>query len=187
MWAANPNEHNYGLAPAHYAATTIRCSLLVGLGCCVAGFLAVSRPFGVGAALVVFLLLAPALFVAVRLRRRWPNVRPRELVYLAVLVCIGSGGIVFVVRDWYDKGLQHRHAEDLQWAEFERLLRRDPAFRNVKINLTDRKHIYWASGTIETEADLDRLRSLAAECGIEGRIDGPFVHSVSLKARVPNP
>jgi hypothetical protein len=70
------------------------------------------------------------------------------------------------------------------WTEFERLMRRDPAFRNVKINLTDRKHIYWASGTVSSAADLDRLRSLASRCGIERRIDGPFEHSAGLTVKV---
>jgi hypothetical protein len=72
------------------------------------------------------------------------------------------------------------------WTEFERLMRRDPAFRNVKINLTDRNHIYWASGTVSSQADLDRLRSPASRSGIDRRIDGPFEHSASLTVKAPD-
>jgi len=112
-------------------------------------------------------------------------VHGREFAFLAVAFCVASGGIVLVVRDWYAKGMDERHAEDVKWAEFERLVRRDAAFQDVKINLTRRKHIYWASGTVASEADLDRLKSLASRCGIERNIDGPFAHSVSVTVRAP--
>jgi hypothetical protein len=120
--------------------------------------------------------------------RRQPTARWRELAYLIVLFCIVSGGVVFVVRDWYAKGMDSRHAEDVRWANFERRLSEDSTFRNVKINVTDRKNVYWASGTLATEADRKRLDQLAAECGIVDRqLDGPFVHSVSLTVESPNP
>jgi hypothetical protein len=71
----------------------------------------------------------------------------------------------------------------VRWAEFERRLRLDPAFRDVQVHKSERKNIHWASGTVDSETDLTRLRSLAAECGIEGRLDGPYMHSVSLTVR----
>jgi hypothetical protein len=173
---------------AQYWITVRRITLSVALFACLAlfvvGFAAISRVFGVGGAVALSLLLAPALVIAVRLWRRWPAVHVRELAFLAVLFCVASGGIVFVVRDWYAKGMDELHAEDMKWTEFQRLLRRDRTFQDVKINL-NRKHFYWASGTVASEADLDRLKSLASRCGIEGRIDGPFVHSVSLTVRAP--
>ena len=161
-------------------AVTASAILLVG------GYAFVARDFGFGGAavLVLTVLLALPLAVAVRLRWRWPAVRRRELVFLAVLLCAAAGGGSFVVRAWYADGLDRDHAEDMRWAEFERRFRRDPAFREVQVHKSERKNVHWASGTVETEADLARLHSLAAECGIEGRrLDGPFVQSVSLTVR----
>ncbi len=42
------------------------------------------------------------------------------------------------------------------WAEFGVALRRDPAFKNVEIKKSLRKGIYWVSGIVATDADLDR-------------------------------
>jgi hypothetical protein len=157
---------------------------------CLAPFAAasvfVSRVFGLSNALAVSLLLIPPLVIAVRLRRRWPAVRGRELAFLAILLCVSSAGTVFVVWDWYATGMDRYHAEDVKWTEFEQLIRRDAALRDVRVNLTRRKHIYWASGTVASEADLDRLKSLASQCGIGGQLDGPFAHSVSLTVRTPD-
>jgi hypothetical protein len=150
----------------------------------VAGFACVSTVFGVSSAVVLSLLFAPTLAVSMRLFFRWPDVRGRELLFLAVLFSVTVGGAVFVVCDWYSTGMDRLHTEDLKWASFERLLRLDPAFQDVKVNLTDAKHIYWASGTVASDAELDRLKFLASHCGIEGgRIDGPYQDSVSLTVR----
>ncbi len=164
----------------------IAVAILACLALFVAGFVFVALVFGLPEALALSLLLTPPLVVAVRLRRRWPAVRGRELAFLAILLCVASGGVVFVVWDWYATGMARYHGEDVKWTEFERLIRRDAAFRDVRINLTDRKHIYWAGGTVPSEADLDRLMSLASKCGIQRRLDGPFAHSVSLTVRAPD-
>jgi hypothetical protein len=158
----------------------VALSILVGFTLFVAGFVFVSLVFGLSNALALSLLLLPPLVVTVRLCLRWTPVRGRELAFLAILLCGASGSIVFVAWDWYAAGMARYHDDDVKWTEFERLMRRDPAFRNLKINLTDRKHIYWASGTVSSETDLDRLRSLASRCGIERRLDGPFEQSASL-------
>lgn len=150
----------------------------------VAGFTFASHVFGLGAAAALSLLLIPAVVVGVRLGRRWSAVRGRELVFLAILFCVGAGGIICVVRDWYANGMDQYHAEDVKWGKFEQLIRHDPTFPNVRINVTDRKQIYWVSGTVDSESELTRLRSLASQCGIERRLDGPFAHSVSLTIRV---
>jgi hypothetical protein len=163
--------------PMLIAIAMLACSIPL-----LAGFFFVASAFGVGAASVLLLFLIPPLIVALRLPRRWLTVRRREVVYLAILCCAAFGAIFFVVRDWYDKGMDHSHAEDIQWAKFEQLLRRDQAFRNVVIKLTDRKHIYWVEGTVSSEEDLNRLRSLAFSCGIkQERLDGPYVYSISLR------
>lgn len=150
----------------------------------VGGFAFVSQGFGFSSAATLSLLHALPLIVAVRLRRRWPGVRGRELAFLGVLFSVAAGGSAYVVRAWYADGLDRDHAEDVRWAEFERRFRRDPAFRDVQVHKSERKNVHWASGAVNSEADLARLQSLAAECGIEGRrLDGPFVHSVSLTVR----
>jgi hypothetical protein len=45
---------------------------------------------------------------------------------------------------------------------------------------TKSKHIYWISGTVDFEADLDRLQRLAEECGVRKPLQGPFVNRRSI-------
>jgi hypothetical protein len=164
----------------------IATAIVAGLALFVAGFVFVSFVFGLPGASALSLLLAPPLVIGLRLRRRRPAQSGRELMFLTILVCVALGGAVYVVWDWYATGMDRDHAEDVKWAEFERVIRRDSAFKDVRINLLDRKHIHWASGTVAAEADLDRLVSLALQCGIEQRLDGPFVHSRRLTVRPPD-
>jgi hypothetical protein len=162
--------------------TGIALAVLLCLAFLVRGFISVASDFGAFAAFSIFFpVLLPPFVVATHLWRRCHNVQGREVAYAAILACFCLGAIIFVVRDWYAKGMHRQHAEDLQWSQFERLIRRDPAFGNVQITLTDRKHIYYVEGTVPSREDLERLKSLASRCGIEReRLDGPFVHSVSL-------
>lgn len=146
------------------------------------GYAFVFFDFGMFRAALIFLLFPlPSVFVAFRLRTRLPTVRGHEIGFLVILSLFATGAAIFVVRDWYDRGLHHAHAEDVQWSQLENFMRRDSAFQNVKIRLTDRKHIYYVEGTVNSNADLERLLALAYRCGIKRkRLDGPFVHSVSL-------
>jgi hypothetical protein len=160
-------------------------SIGVAILTCLAGIAAVfafvSPDFGSTAAGVLSLLFAVPLVIAAKYLRRMPTARWRGFAFIVALLCVVSGGVVFVVRDWYAKGMDRLHAEDVKWANFERRMRDDPAFKKVKINVTNRKNVYWASGTLPTVADRVRLDQLAEECGIVGRqLDGPFVHSISL-------
>jgi hypothetical protein len=178
-WPAPTQWSNYPDARAW--ARLFSLAILAYLIAWAAGFAFVSRVFGLDDAMFLSLIPVFPLIVAIRLRRRWPAVRGTELILLLLLLTIASGGGVFVVRDWFDKGMDHRHAEDVQWAEFGVILRKDPAFKNVEIKKSLRKNIYWVDGVVATEADLDRLQSLATRCGISGRsLDGPFQSSVSL-------
>lgn len=161
---------------------TLGVAVLASLALLVGGFAFVSREFGSRNAAALTPLLALPLAIAARLCRR-PAVFGRGLVFFAVLFCGASTGVVLVVRAWYADALDRDHAEDVKWDAFERRVRTDPAFRDVQVNKSERKSIHWASGTVASESDLSRLRSLAAECGIEGRLDGPYAHSVSLTAR----
>lgn len=143
-------------------------------------FAFVSHEFGTGSAAFLSLIIALPTVIAVRFCRRWFSVTKFDLVFLALLFCVATGSIIFVVRAWYDNGLHRAHAEDVKWNKFENQLRRDPAFRGITVHKTIRYDIHWASGSVNSEADLARVRMLAAECGIQGRLDGPFAYSVSL-------
>jgi hypothetical protein len=107
----------------------------------------------------------------------------REFAFLTLLLIVAAGGVVGVVRNWYETGMDDRHTEDLKWAKFGQALRKDPSFREVEIQTTEPKHIYWVRGTVTSEADLIRLNSLAIENGITGRLDGPFVSDVSISIK----
>jgi len=169
--------------PNRAQRVALNVAVLASAALLVGGFAVVCRDFGFQSAAVISLLLGLPLLAAVRVRRQWPAVRGREVAFLAVLLSVAAGGGAFVARAWYADGLDRDHAQDVKWAEFERRVGRDPAFRSVEIHKSERKNIHWASGTVGSAADLARLRYVAAECGIEGRIDGPYAYSVSLTVR----
>jgi len=67
------------------------------------------------------------------------------------------------------------------WDRIEKEFRKDSKFQNIKIVSTERKKIYFVSGTLEFETDLYRLIALANECGINrGHLDGPYEDSISI-------
>lgn len=159
----------------------IGVAILVALAVLVVGFAFVSQEFGYYGAAVYSLILVPPLVVAIRLYRKWPSASVRELVFLAVTFFFAIGGAAFILNAWYADGLDRDHAEDVKWDQFEKRVRKDPRFQNVQIHKSERKNVYWVTGTVESQADLERLRSLAAECEIDRqRLDGPYVHSISL-------
>jgi len=131
-----------------------------------AGLAFVYRVFGFIPAIGLSLILVFPFLVGVRMRGKWQSLRPQEFVFLSALLVIvlaaGSG----LVWNWYATGMDRRHTEDVQYAEFGRLLRKDPAFRNVELFVSG-KHIFWIGGTVASKADLDRLRSLAAQYPID--------------------
>jgi hypothetical protein len=148
---------------------------------CGVGFAFVARVFGLEGAMVLSLIPALPLVVAVRMRCRWDTVKNKEFAFLAVLLIVAIGGVIGVVRNWYETGMDHRHAEDVKYAEFGRELLRDPSFRDLKIN-AGLKNVHWVSGTVASEADLARLYSLAARHGIaDRRLDGPYQYRVTIK------
>ena len=163
------------------SARLFSLTMIVYLLAWAAGFAFVDRVFGLGYAMVLSLITAFPLFVGARMRHRWPTVRARELALLAFLMIFAAGSSIGVVQNWYATGMDRRHAEDLQFAEFGRALSKDPLFRDIKIHLTDGKNIHWVSGTVASKADLDRLNALANRCGISGRLDGPSAYSVSIE------
>lgn len=150
----------------------------------VGGFVFASRTFGSDNAFGLALLLILPLVASVRLCWRWPAVQGRELGFLVVLFCVVAAGGFFVVRRWDHLGLDWRHAEDVKWGAFESRLRQDPAFRDVQIHRPERKSLYWASGGVASQADLERLKSMAAECGLDRKqFEGPYSPGVRMDVR----
>lgn len=129
---------------------------------CFAGVAFAYRVFGFVPAIGLSLILLVPFIFGIRMRGRWQSLRPRELVLLCVLLVIVLGAASVLVWNWYAIGMDRWHTEDMQYAEFGRLLRKDPAFRNIELYVSG-KHISWIRGTVTSKADLDRLRSLAAQ------------------------
>jgi hypothetical protein len=150
------------------AANLFSLALGVYFGAWVALIVFATRTFGGHGSALSLIALAP-LVVGVRLRYRWPLVRPRELVFLLVLVVVVSGSTPLVVWRWYDSCLDLQHAEAVKWAEFQSRVRQDPAFRDIVIHWPHAhyKSTYWMDGTVASKADRDRLRALAIQCGVE--------------------
>ena len=144
---------------------TLDVAVFACLALLVGGFAFVSQEFGSRSAAVLSPLFAPPLVVAVRL-----HLRCAVGSSYSSQSCSASRPVA--VCSWC--GLDRDYAEDVRWAEFKTRLRQDPAFWDVRVNKSERKDIHWASGTVASEADLDRLRSLAAECGIERRARRPL-------------
>ena len=128
-------------------------------------FVFLSRVFGNGDAILLSLAFVPPLVIALRMLRRWPLVRRRELAYLSALVIFISGASVYVVRYWSEIGMDRGHEAYEEFVEFRRLLARDPAFRNVELSYYENlKCPYWMRGSVTSDADADRLRSIADQC-----------------------
>ena len=149
-------------------ANLFSLALGVYFGVWLALFVFATRTFGSQGSALALIALVP-FAVGVRLRFRWPLVRPRELVFLLVLVVFVSGSTPRVVSRCYDLCLDLRHTQAVQWAEFQSRVRQDPAFRDIVIHWPHAhyKSTYWMDGTVASKADHDRLRALAIQCGVE--------------------
>jgi hypothetical protein len=121
-------------------------------------FIFESRPFGVGSAIISSLLQAIPFIIALRMLIRWQTQRRREFVYLFILVIFVYGGVAYRIWDMYDKGQDRYYIEKSEFSEFYQLLHNDPAFRNVEITETPKE--YLMTGTLSSEADLNRLKAL---------------------------
>lgn len=171
------------------AANLFSLALGVYFGAWVALFVFASRTFGGHGSALALIALAP-LVVGVRLRYRWPLVRPRELVFLLVLVVVVSGSTPLVVSRCYDLCLDLQHAEAVKWAEFQNRVRQDPAFRDIVLYQPHPplKGGYWMDGTVASKADRDRLRALAIQCGVELPYQTPDASVVrDVKVQGPSP
>jgi hypothetical protein len=141
--------------------------------------LATASTFGIGFAFGLSLVLVIPFLVAMRLWFRWSIVQKRELVYLSLLTFACGVTSLFLFARWLDMGFGSAHAADVQ---FDRLIwaaSNDPAFRDVRFERIPFKSTwstYYISGTVSSEVDLARLRSLADEYGFPLRRGGTTRH-----------
>jgi len=126
------------------------------------GVVFICRVFGIRFAIGISAILVFPLAVTARMRMRWPTLRVRHCAYLFTLVItvfVAAGGVVWT---WYDSGMDDRHTGYLGYVEFRRVVRKDPAFRHVQVSKPE-KNVCVIRGTLDSESDLVRLRSLEAQ------------------------
>lgn len=126
----------------------------------------VLRVFGITCALGLSIVLILPLLVAFRLLVRWQRLGAHELVLLLTLVCVAVVTSTWIIVRWYDAGIDIWHHEDVECAEFKQLLKTEPAFRNVAIDVS-KGHFFWIHGTVSSQADLNRLRHLSRKYSID--------------------
>ena len=132
-------------------------------------FIFVYHVFGIGAAMGLTVILALPFAVALRMFSRWQSLRRQEFAFLFTVGIVAFGATGGLVWNWYDKGMDLRHAKDVEFIEFGRRLQKDPAFRDVELLVSPKE--FWMRGTVTSDADLDRLRSLAAQGHISWDMD----------------
>ncbi len=127
------------------------------------------RVFGMDvAAIILSLVLVVPLVVAVQMRRRWPEVRKHELAYLLILMAFVLGGSVYTIHYWADIGLHNKHTSYLRFQELTVNAQKDPAFNDVEFSASEFKvdwDIFQIRGTVASQADLERLKSLCDQYG----------------------
>ena len=55
-----------------------------------------------------------------------------EFVFLVGQLTVVFAGVAGVIWNWYDTDMDLQHAKNVEFAEFGRLLHKDPAFRNIE-------------------------------------------------------
>lgn len=176
-----PESHTSSKAAVFAKFFTVALVIYAAGGIAVGIF--VSNVFGPGCAIGLSLIVACPLVIGLRMRRRLSAMVGRDFVLLVCLMTFACSSATYLVHNWYDNRLDDDHTKDVKYAELEQSFESDPAFSDLKLNLSKRKHVYWVSGTVDTEADLDRLKSLAAKIGIKGTLHGPYAHSKSIEVR----
>lgn len=132
-------------------------------------FVFVHRMFGIDTATIILLSVIAAPFVvALRMRSRWPEVRKHEFAYLLILMVFVLGGSVYTIYYWTDIGLHNKHASYLRFQELTVNAQKDPAFNDVEFSASEFKvtwDIFQIRGTVVSQADLERLKSLCDQYG----------------------
>jgi ABC-type uncharacterized transport system permease subunit len=91
----------------------------------VAGFVFVTQIFGAISAIKLSIIPILPIIVAVRVRRRWPSVRGREIAFFFALILIVTGSSIGVVWNWFYTGMDRLHAEDLEYAAIKHIIIKD--------------------------------------------------------------
>ena len=134
--------------------------------------------FGAVFSLILSVLVGFPLVIALWMYPRFQSVKKREWIFLLILFCFAFLGSVYVIFDNFQHGLHLRHAEHLRRARLADFLHEDPAFENVK--LVDDGKFCSFEGTVATEADLERLRSLITQYDVDW-----MLFLVEVKATLP--
>ena len=157
-----------------------------------AGCIFLSREFGIKNAIVISMILAIPFALIISMRSRWNSLGVGDWGLLVMVLSVAAVGTKTIVDRWYESGWHYRHGrwtffpppsqESLKWSEFKEEFYKDASFKNLKVHRpTNSKNSYWLEGSLESEADLDRLVALAKKCGIDQEsLDGPFRNSISI-------
>lgn len=150
-----------------------------------------SFTFGTDILVPALLLAGFPLIVALLIRFQRPSVQPFELFVLALILGLSLAGTRKVLGEFYSRGkygnppqwllLEPPTSEAVEWATFEREMRGEPAFDHLVIHFF--RGVRWVEGPLRTEADFDRLMSLARTHGVltgREKLDGPYRHSISI-------
>jgi hypothetical protein len=119
------------------------------------------RVFGGGPVVFLSLMLVLPYIMAVHAWFRRKVVRGRDLGYLSAVAILALGTAAVAIWKGYDEGTDRQHSKDLQFAELARALQSDPAFQNVDFSITHLKGRYRIHGSVASQADLERLKSVA--------------------------
>ena len=125
-----------------------------------AAFVVVSLTCEMGLAIIILILFVLPFVNALLMRYRRRAVRKTHLAVFVILVILVYCAGIAAVLGWYG---EHR-----EFIEFRRLLSRVPAFRNIELSYDERLKgtPHWMRGMVASDADLDRLRSVADQCRI---------------------
>ena len=130
------------------------------------------RVFGMFGVVGLFWILVLPFVIAIRICRRWPEVRGREFAFLLVLIAFVFAGGVFTIRGWYDKCVDLHHAQDVKFEELSRVVSENPTYCNIKLARVPFKTfspIYQIQGTVASQTDLEHFRSLCDGHGLSFR------------------
>ena len=155
----------------------------------VAEFVFITRVFGLNNSIALSFISVLPFIYSVYMRSRWKSLRAGDWRLLLLVSTVSTVATSGFVNRWYESGWHYRPGtwtfntppsqKDLTWNEFKKELRKDPTFKNI--TPYDSRGVYWLEGSLKSEADLDRMITLAKKCEINReRLDGPYQHSISI-------
>lgn len=189
----NPYAMSSPPQKANFSARLFSLAIVVYVVAWAVGFLFVAKDFGLQGAIALSSLPMILLLVSFRMRLRWDRVNAFDFFPLGFIALFVGFGVWTLIQSWYSAGYHLRpegwvlyhppSQEDLDWKAFGLAFAKDPAFRGL--NMQHFRGVYWLSGSLKNEAELDRLLELAKLHGIKDRrLDGPYGHSISIT--IPN-